>query len=511
MSVGIDYFYRIQAHTALNVSDPSPVLRISTEFIAPSNLVGNIISDESLELTWEHDCSYETGYTIERKTGTDDFVEVGSTNANVLSWTDESLTYGLNYSYQVKAYTSLNSSEYDNVEIQLIMPAPENLNCIALNTHNIRLSWEHECDYEGGYRIEKMNDAGIYEQVWVFSADIFNWTDRDVEIGSRNNYRINSYKGKITSAFSDTTGLTINKPSVETHSYVTLGLTDIEISGEVTSDGELYVTERGFCWSLLPEPTIIDDHIISGSGNGNFTGIIDDLFYDSTYYARAYATNGAGISYGDSVVVILGAVIDVDGNVYRTVEIGDQIWMAENLKVTHYKNGDKIAKVSDAPIWSTSSVGTYCNYGFDDSNANTYGSLYNKKAIIDDRGIAPEGWHVPTDEEWKELERFIGISESELGRWTFRGEDEGDDLKSISGWNYNGNGTDEYGFNLFPAGLISYDGQFHVIGQGSRLATSTLYDGYYMIYREFFYNSSQIDRGVLTTNSGISVRCVKDE
>src|SRR5688572_21874913 len=92
-------------------------------------------------------------------------------------------------------------------------------------------------------------------------------------------------------------------------------------------------------------------------------------------------------------------VTDADGNIYRTVTIGDQVWMAENLKVTHYKNGDAIAVVSSDTAWSHLLSGAYCHYNNDINNTAAYGKLYNWYAINDSRGIAPEGWHIPTEEE----------------------------------------------------------------------------------------------------------------
>ena len=94
---------------------------------------------------------------------------------------------------------------------------------------------------------------------------------------------------------------------------------------------------------------------------------------------------------------------NIDENVYQTVTIGSQVWMAENLKVTHYRNGDAIQNVTDDSTWSNlyiDETGAYCNYNNDANNADTYGYLYNWYAVADTRNIAPEGWHVPSYSEW---------------------------------------------------------------------------------------------------------------
>ena len=89
-------------------------------------------------------------------------------------------------------------------------------------------------------------------------------------------------------------------------------------------------------------------------------------------------------------------VRDVDGNIYKTIKIGNQWWMAENLKVIHYRNGDDIPNVADYNVWEKYRKGAYCNYGNDESNAVIYGRLYNFYAVKDSRGLAPAGWHVPS-------------------------------------------------------------------------------------------------------------------
>ena len=104
---------------------------------------------------------------------------------------------------------------------------------------------------------------------------------------------------------------------------------------------------------------------------------------------------------------------DTSGVSYPTIKIGNQDWMAENLKVTRYRNGDEISHVTDNISWNNLSASAYCNYDHDVGNASNYGVLYNWYAVNDSRNIAPIGWHVPTDEEWKTLEMYLGMSQSQ--------------------------------------------------------------------------------------------------
>ena len=114
---------------------------------------------------------------------------------------------------------------------------------------------------------------------------------------------------------------------------------------------------------------------------------------------------------------VIGTVKDIDGNIYPTVKIGDQWWMAENLKVTHYRNGDEIPKVTNNSEWDNLRTGAYCNYGNNDNNVDTCGSLYNGYTINDSLILAPRGWRIPTDDDWKQLELFLGIIQTEINNY----------------------------------------------------------------------------------------------
>lgn len=180
----------------------------------------------------------------------------------------------------------------------------------------------------------------------------------------------------------------------------------------------------------------------------------------SNYKAKIVSVNDVNINdESDNTFTIndnggyeTGTVTDIDGNVYQTIKIGNQWWMAENLKVTHYRNGNAIPNVTSYFSWRDLSSGAYCAYNNDNGNADAYGMIYNWYwyAVDDSRNIAPIGWHVPTDEEWKELEMYLGLSQTEADDTGYRGTDEGDKLKATTGWYNNGNGTNESGFTALP-------------------------------------------------------------
>jgi len=206
-------------------------------------------------------------------------------------------------------------------------------------------------------------------------------------------------------------------------------------------------------------------------------------------------------------------VTDVDGNVYKSVKIGNQWWMAENLKVTHYRNGDAIPNVTDATEWENLTTGAYCNYNNDDSYVDTYGSLYNWYAVNDSRQIAPANWHVPTDDEWKQLEMYLGMSQSEVDHADRTGTEVGSKMKETGAehWNNpNSGATNESGFYALPGSFRStYDGTYLGLGEVARFWSSTKHINYVWI-RILYNGGSVVDRGLSDKGMGYSVRCIKD-
>jgi uncharacterized protein (TIGR02145 family) len=208
-----------------------------------------------------------------------------------------------------------------------------------------------------------------------------------------------------------------------------------------------------------------------------------------------------------------GTVTDIDGNVYQTIKIGGQWWMVENLKVTHYRNGDPIPDVMDAGEWSALSTGAYCSYDNDEDHVSTYGCLYNWYAVDDSRSIAPQGWHVPSDAEWKQLEKCLGMSQTEADSIYWRGTDEGGKLKEAgtAHWNSPNTGaTNESGFTALPGGYRYGYGTFNSIGYSGFFWSSTEYTGPDVWCRNLSCHYAGVHRYYDDKQSGFSVRCVRD-
>lgn len=196
-------------------------------------------------------------------------------------------------------------------------------------------------------------------------------------------------------------------------------------------------------------------------------------------------------------------VTDIDGNAYRTITVGDQVWMAENLTVTRYRNGDAIPAVTDDSAWSHLASGAYCHYNDEQNNTAAYGKLYNWYAINDSRGIAPEGWHVPTEEE------IITLMEHLKGDTIAAGK-----MKSTgtSQWlTPNTGATNETGFSALPGGYRLDKGSYHTMGSNGYWWTTTRSYEMYAWTPRLYTGFADVKREPWYEKYGFAIRCIKDK
>ncbi len=218
---------------------------------------------------------------------------------------------------------------------------------------------------------------------------------------------------------------------------------------------------------------------------------------------------------------------DVDGNTYKTIWIGKQVWMAENLKSIHFADGTPLVSGTGVGDISGDYTTKYYFWYNDDSAtySETYGALYtwaaamNGEASSDEnpsgvQGVCPDNWHVPSDAEWKQLEMYLGMSQAETDETGYRGTDEGGKLKEtgITHWESpNVGATNEYGFTALPGGQRNGIGNFGYIGNYGFWLSSTKYNTNWTCYREMGYSHSDVERSGTDKWAGYSVRCIKDE
>jgi uncharacterized protein (TIGR02145 family) len=208
-------------------------------------------------------------------------------------------------------------------------------------------------------------------------------------------------------------------------------------------------------------------------------------------------------------------VKDIDGNVYNTVKIGNQIWMTENLKTTRLNAGTNIPLIVDYGSWSNSTTPAYCWFDNDSTNyAQSYGVLYNWHTVNTD-SLCPSGWHVPSDAEWVELELKIGLSSEDANLLGLRGSNEGSKIAGNEDlWNdgalVNEASFEETGFMALPGGYRSSAAIFYSVGDCARFWSSTEYNSTDAMFRYLDNTDSKIGRQYSPKMHGRSVRCIKD-
>jgi uncharacterized protein (TIGR02145 family) len=384
----------------------------------------------------------------------------------------------------------------------------------------------------GGYR--RFN--GEFEFKWIVGA-WWSFNENSATEGwframDNENITVSKYPGSKTFGYSVrciSGDPELDLPIVSTDSVRSITGSSAISGGTVTNDGGADVTERGVCWSTSPGPNAIDNQTTSdGSGPGSFTSYISILDPNTTYYIRAYATTSAGTGYGEerSFTTWSGTVTDFEGNVYPTIDIGDQTWMAENLKVTHYSNGDPISLIEYSADWQNlGNTGSgYCWYNNDTALGNDYGALYSWPAVMNGlessnnnpsriQGICPDGWHLPSDKEWIEMEIYLGISALEAENFGGRGTNQGSMLKEAGSlhWNPDNTGTNSTRFTALGAGNRSIvTGEFGSLRAIAKFWTATG-EGEQAINREIHVEGSQIGRVRFNKGEGFSVRCIEGE
>jgi uncharacterized protein (TIGR02145 family) len=393
--------------------------------------------------------------------------------------------------------------------------APTNFRIEKASSDTILLAWDYEDKNIEGFQIDRqVNDAEGQSPYKILPRDNHNFADTDFtsNVDSTFNYKISAYAGKIKSS-SIFVDFIVGAPTVTTNQIINIRDTSAISGGNVLSDGGSDVTARGICWSTNQNPTITNSHTTDGTGIGSFTSSLNGLTVDILYYVRAYATNNAGTSYGSQVsfttmATVLGSITDIDGNVYTTVIIGTQELMAENLRVTHYRNGEPIPNVTDNSQWDGLTTGAYCWYNNDESTyGNIYGGLYNWFTVVDSRNLCPMGWHIPSDDEWTTLTTFLGGESVAGGKMKETG---------TIHWNSpNTDATNESGFTGLPSGFRNYFGDFNNNGSEGTWWSSTGYGSNYAWTRNLYSSSGHVGRAYgfdygLSKEMGFSVRCVRD-
>ncbi len=264
-------------------------------------------------------------------------------------------------------------------------------------------------------------------------------------------------------------------------------------------------------------------------------GIEDEFEFvaDQTTYFRVKTSIGnCNPYYSDSIsVTVYGEMHDIDGNTYKTIQIGDQVWMAENLRVTHFADGNPIVLAEHDSSWAY--IGTdmaYCWYNNDSTTYATTGALYNWSAAMYGansselvpsgvQGVCPDGWHLPSDMEWQILDQTLGVPSNEISREDWIGSNEGAKMANSSHLWKKGSliASSEFGtsgFNAKPTGDRTWDDESIFFGFGiygtwwSATWFTSKRDNIWTRYLQF--DRQNIRRGGTWKWNGNSIRCVKN-
>ena len=327
---------------------------------------------------------------------------------------------------------------------------------------------------------------------------------------------------------------TLTVPSVITNAVTHIMDNSAVCGGHIISNGGENITQCGVCWSTSPNPTLSDSHTVNTNGETSFSNVLTNLQPQTSYYVRAYASNSVGVGYGDEVIFTtrlagdaypcLGTptVTDFDGNVYNTVQIGDQCWMRENLRTTHYADGTAIPNGGNVP--SNTDPYYYVNTSLD---LAVYGCYYNWLAAMHGslgsnaipsgvQGICPVGWHLPSDAEWSQLTNYV--SGQSAYSCTANSNYIAKSLASTEGWlncdgecypgdqSYDGNNAS--GFSASPSGF--WGSGSHNAGYQADFWSSTEQGLDAAWYRTLFNNNENVSRFNIPRTFGMSVRCLRD-
>lgn len=299
------------------------------------------------------------------------------------------------------------------------------------------------------------------------------------------------------------------------------------LSGSVTFYGKIEegtdsIVEYGFVYSLK-EDTYLPGNFITFSepGYDNYSLTLDKgLLPDTGYQVKAYAKTRRFTIFGNDVWLHTRddepKLKDIDGNFYHTIYIGNQEWMVENLRVTHYTNGDPLPAFEDIEPKNDTGTGAYGLY-YPQQAIGIFGLLYNWYAVDDSRGLCPTGWRIPSDEDWIELE---GLSDSQFEpndpEWLkqgARGTDAGYHLRTKFYWKYSVYiGINHFGFRVLPGGIYDINAtySYNDLGFSAFLWSHSSASANNALYRLFEHDSKAVHRNVGSKELGMSVRCMRD-
>ena len=323
--------------------------------------------------------------------------------------------------------------------------------------------------------------------------------------------------GKNGVAIIHLSGLKSGVPVVTTNDLLPSEVlsTSASTGGFVSNAEDESIISKGICWSTNHSPTFLDNKKLDGDGSGNIKVELSGLNNNTTYYIRAFAKTQDQTFYGNEVSFTTQSsgydessfVDNRDSNRYKIISLGSQTWMAENLAWLPEVYPAGSGSVIDPYYY----VYDYNGFSVDEAKGKTsyaqYGVLYNWYAA---QSACPDGWHLPSDNEWKQLEIALGMEGPDVDLYRFRMSGlVGAQIKNETGWSYNQYSSNSSGFSALPAGFRAKGGSYQHQGDYTAFWTSEEIDNHGG-QRGLYYFNSAVFRGYWFKSAGFSVRCVKD-
>ena len=527
---GNEYLYQVCAYSGDNKSaytTSSDTIR--TSFPSPYEMSAVPQTDNKIELTWSDSTAYESGFVVWRLNILSDVLAMLDSTAEN-TYQDTTVTLGNEYIYSVGAYSQYNTSSYTNTPVikywqdclNIWGGTAEEDNCGTCDSDPF-----NDCDMDcaGNWGGDLVDDScgvcGGENSPLTGNCDC-NATPNGVAYIDGCGDCVGGLTGS-TACANDCLG-ELGGDAV----YDNCNTCDNDASNDCTQDcagtwgGDAQEDNCGVCDSDSTNDNVPLSGTCDCAGIANGDSLEDECGTCDNDASNDCTQDCAGTWGGSDIDIdgdgicdnLQGTISDVDGNTYKTIKIGDQNWMAENLKTTKYKDGSDIITGYSNNGWGSISTGAYAVYDDDPSNADIYGNLYNWYAVDDNRGLCMDGWHVPTDDEWRTLEIYLGMSTSNSLTEGFRGTDEGNKLKKSAYWP-GLSGNNESGFSAVPGGKRLPDGYFghwHDFGTDAYFWTQTTNESsdWKAAIRHLNYNFQNIWRGFKNKNHGYSIRCLKD-
>ena len=480
---------------------------------------------QTIKLTWTQTNNQIDGFKIERTVdGVKTNVPPITITRDFNQYIDNSISGGKVHSYNLVAYAGNNQSNGVTAQVTPILAAGGVTTTAAFTVTAISASAGGVITSDGGSPVtarglcwSTVSSPTIAGSKSLDGSGTGTFTSNLTGLSPNTTYFFRAYAiNSVGTSYGNELSIkTVNGiPIVTTANISNITATTAISGGSIISDGGAAITTRGVCWATANNPTISGSKTADGSGIGTYASTISGLTPNTTYFVRAYVTNSVGTIYGNEVTLktplapilfnstkTYGTVSDIDGNTYKTIQIGTQLWMAENLKTTKYKDGNAIPLVTDNISWSKLTTPGYSWYNNDITTyKEVYGAFYNWYSL-NTNNLCPTGWHVPTETDWTLMTTYLGGRAGTSGKLKETG---------IMHWNTpNTSATNESGFTALPGGYRNIDGTFYIMGNNGYWWSLTEYSGTIAWMRYMDFNTADIGLSSYSSKqSGFSVRCI---